>query len=246
MANPYNNEGITLKIKLTPQIMERLVWALIILVLAFFVIFGTFCDKCQSNNTPEQKESAVTGAAVTGANEKNTITDSGLQDLVEETETVGEANESAEEQSEETAETAANNTIQLNETIEANETVEEVTYSGNIDLTINDVITELKNEGKYGKVTGVRFTINNEKKDFMPLVEVYTYVDGETGTVFVSQPRVERIYSDLKLGESNSYELEISSQQFTDLNSYVVCKVVIKDKSSEEILTTATERTKIS
>ena len=72
-------------------------------------------------------------------------------------------------------------------------------------------MTELKAEGAYGKITGVRFKIDNQKEDFMPKVEIYTYELGDTSSIFATKPREERIYSILDLGKTNSYEISTYS-----------------------------------
>jgi hypothetical protein len=242
MADPYD-EGITLKIKLTPRWIERTIFIIIISVLAALLLMGTFCKTgCNDSAENSKKTKDAAGAA---QQEQEIAAEAAQEEAADEqvqesAEVAGETNETADVNT--TAE--VNESADSNQTSEANET-SEASYSGNISLTINEVMTEIKNEGTYGKITGVRFTIKNEKENFMPLVEVYTYEDGESGTVFVSQPRTERVYSTLQLGKTNSYELEIVSQQFANLDNFVICKVVVKDKTSEDVLATATEKLKI-
>jgi type II secretory pathway pseudopilin PulG len=249
MADPYN-EGITLKIKVTPRAIERVIYLTIIIILASFLVFNIVSDR-SSADKEEKKVTEMTGAAANSAEGQNNTGETTQEEAVaeEEPQVIEEA--AAEEPAANETAAAANETAEINETAEANETTEineteETNSSGSVDLTINEVMTELKNGGTYGKVTGVRFTISNEKEDFMPSVEVYTYEDGETATIFTSTPRVERVYSTLKLGQTNSYELDITSQQFTDLENYVICNVVVKDKTSDKAWATATEKLKIS
>ena len=226
-----DSEGITLKIKIKPKHIERRFYLTVIIVLAFFVIMGTFCGKC-GDDAEETTKQATGGTAEAAAS------------------SAGEQNESA--AVEEIEEPAINETINLtaeaNETAEINETEEEeiIEYSGRVELTINEVMSEIKgDEVQYGKITGVRFTIDNGKDDFMPKVEVYTYEDGDTSSVFAKIPRVERIYSTVKLGKSTIQELEISSQQFPDLDENVVCKVVVKDKDTGDTLVSEESKFKI-
>lgn len=228
--------GVTLKIRLNPKLLERLFYIAVIIVLAVLLFLGTFCDtKCEIADKPteetQQTEITTTEETTQEAEEQEAA--------AETTEEVGgepDVNETVEETTEEP---------EINETVEEEPEPEPVSYSGDVELTINDVMTELKNEGTYGKVTGVRFTINNEKEDFMPKVEVYTYEDGDTSSVFARMPREERVYSTLKLGQENSYELSIASQQFVDLDDYIICKVRVIDKSSDELLIKAEEKFKI-
>ncbi|MBW2992160.1 hypothetical protein KY345_02990 [Candidatus Woesearchaeota archaeon] len=229
------NGGVTLQIKVNPKIIERSFYLTVIIVLAIFVFMGTFCDKdCEAS----EEETQQAGAAATGATTQET-------EVQEET----AVNETAEEEPEvnETAEEepVVNETV-VNETV-VNETEEEpVVYSGDVELVVNEVMTEIKGDTvEYGKITGVRFTISNEKDDFMPLVKVYTYEDGDTSSIFARIPREERIYSELKLGKSMTQELTVASQQFPDLDEYVICKVVVYNKATEKELASVEEKFKI-
>lgn len=219
-----DENGLTLKLKIRPRLIERLFYFAVIITLAIFVIMGTFCDstscKITEEETTTETEQETAGAVTVETEEEETAA---VVEEVEEEEVVEVEVVEVEEEEEE----------------------EVVEYSGKVGLTINEVMTEVKNEGTYGKVTGVRFTINNEKEDFMPAVEVYTYEDGDTSSVFATKPREERIYSTLKFPNSNSYELSIASQQFTDLTEDIICKVIIKDKSTDEEVVTETQKFKI-
>lgn len=225
------NDGITLKIKINPKLIERLFYLAVIIVLAVFIILGTFCDKACETAEEETKE--------TTSAETETTT----QEAEEET----EAAEVEEVEEEEIEEPEVNDTEEINDTGEVVEEEEEeiIEYSGDVELTINEVIYEVRGDStKYGKVTGVRFTIDNQKDDFMPKVEVYTYEKGDTSSVFATTPREERIYSTVNLGKTMTQELSIASQQFTDLSDWTMCKVIVKDKVSEKILASETEEFK--
>ena len=228
-----DNDGITLQIKINPRLIERLFYIAIIITLAVFLILGTFCSKssCKTEeiqdteNTTQQTQTTET--TTQGQEEESVISD--IQE-----DTTPEAEPPANETSDTTTTTGASSQ-------------QTVSYSGDVEMTINQVMSEVKGDStKYGKITGVRFTINNEKSDFMPLVKVYAYEDGDTSSVFATTPRAERIYSELKLGKSMTQELDITSQQFINLNEYVVCKVVVYNKATGKEVGSATEKFKIS
>jgi len=225
------NDGVTLQIKINPKMIERIFYLAVIITLAIFLVLGTFCDKgaCKTEEDNTQQTDTTTTTATAQEQQEKTVA---------EVQAVEEEQPPAEETTEETP--------AANDTQEPAEEPAQIVYSGDVDITINEVMTEIKGtDVKYGKVTGVRFTIKNEKDNFMPLVKVYTYEDGDTSSVFAKTPRTERIFSELKLGKSTTQELDIISQQFTNLNSYVICKVVVYNKVTEKELATATQKIKI-
>ncbi len=297
MANNHIFEkdkgDIVLKLKLSPQNVERAIYIIIILVLAYFAFFGSIgCDSVKTNDTTGAAAVDTNAEAVVEEEEASAETTVEEEPVVEEEEAVVVTNKAPVADfsfSPSSPEEDKNVSFEDESTDEDGDDLTQVwkfgdgkvssekdpvhvyTNSGtyNVSLTVSDgelentiskelevdkreldgefhlIVDSVKSETgeyessgiKWGKITEVTFTIDNQKEDFMPKIEVTTYNMGSS-TMMKNRLRGEVIYSEHEVGSKRQHSLEVESQPFTDddVDKVVFVKVVMRDKSTDEIL----------
>lgn len=159
---PKKEGDSIITIKIRAKTLERWIYSTIILTLLLLLIFNPWKEcSCEEKTIIKQTELPVVETnlnnstdltAISSSEETNTTTNS---ELVEDS--IGEQSEPIEKSSE-----------------EINEIVEDLTFSGKVNLKIDDIVVEDK--GTYKKITGVEFTIKNDCAErFYPRAEIYVY-----------------------------------------------------------------------
>ncbi len=214
-------EYFTIKIP-KPRNLERIFYILIIVVLLFFLfVHNPFprltCGSCVGN-------SDLTAAAVdnSGTDDTDSELSATGDDAGEDTEKTAEeiaAEEAVKEAAKKAEEEAAAKKAEEEAALKAEEEATTMTAKkGQIKYTILDVETVIKNKGKaseFGKITGVTYKVENNKKEYDDFtLKVYAF-DSKT-TELSDLLRAEDSYS---IGEGEIIEetIELKSGSFKDL-----------------------------
>jgi len=212
--NPH--EDVEIKIRFKPIYIERAIYWIVILALAFFVFRNPFTDliQCQVETVVSEEGAAEAGGAVI----TDVDTDAAESDEVNETATVDPVPE---------PEPAVQNDSQEDTT---------PVLTGVIDFVIpaGGIYTEKKTN--YGKIEKVVFTIKNGKGTTLkPKVVMYGW-DSETDIEVKNTIRGEWTYpSGIGPGEEKSSALVPTLKSFTNLNLEKTVKLVLSYENGDTI-----------
>ena len=209
---PPHKEGkeIVIRFNLTPQNMERLIFGVIILILLIMVLWNPFSTKCTSDiNSP-------TGATII-VTDSNATTSTSLAATT--TTTVATT-------------TAVASTTSATTTIAA---VTTTTLSGEISVTIDNVVWEVitrTDETKGAKLKEVKYTLTNQKKSFIPQIDVYAY-DSDSASIHKTKARnsVTMNYA-LPTSSEPLVSSIMFSAQFPTISEKKTVKIAVIDSST--------------
>lgn len=209
---PPHKQGkeIVIRFNLTPQNMERSIFGVIILILLIMVIWNPFSTKCTSDvNTP-------TGGAIV-VTDSNATTSTSLAA----TTTTAAATT-----------TVAASTTSATTIIAAATTT---TLSGEISVTIDNVVWEVitrADETKGAKLKEVKYTLTNQKKSFIPQIDVYAY-DSDSASIHKTKARnsVTMNYA-LPVSSEPLVSSIMFSAQFPTISEKKTVKIAVIDPST--------------
>jgi hypothetical protein len=220
MAEEEKSQGKKMKeitIKLNVCTLRKTIYVLIIIVLVG-IIFAQQLGYVPTNGLKfnfSKSGQSEKASAIVGTMEENETTNATASPSHDDNESDVEESSAAEAENQENATSSANETSEPEEKL--------LSITGEITFEITDVKHVVKSDD-FATITAVKYTIINQKKDFMPVIIGYFYDDND------DKEYVEEtiILPELKAGKQITIESPVHVG-YNEINKTKTLKLVLQD-----------------
>ncbi|MFH2027673.1 MAG: hypothetical protein ABIJ08_00910 [Nanoarchaeota archaeon] len=204
-----DEKEIEIHFKIKPLMLERAAYWLAIIVLIILVAFNPIATmvRCDCNETKSDTVQ-VGGAEI--SNVENTPEETTTEEVVEE-----------EVPEETTTEEVVKQTVKL---------------SGKLTMIITSMTIERDEDNDPKKITEIKFSIDNQKKDFRPKIKAYWYDSSDMDPV-KDLLRAEVTFATLDAGTGKDFKItKFTSSYITDYHDGETLYIKVYDAETNELM----------